>query len=187
MVELEHRQPEPEELRTYRRKHPGSGWDDPAFASVRPLVRQQLHREQEGLCVYCEGYLDEQDGHIEHIKTRSAHPRLMFVYDNLAHSCNDPNHCGHHRKSQALPIEPRLGCNRFFVLMALDGKLIPALGLTEEEQQQASATLTILGLNTPALARQRKNYTDIICALADTADIAEFVASAPFRWSLQGF
>ena len=71
--------------------------------------------------------------------------------------------------------------------MALDGKLIPALGLTEEEQQQASATLTILGLNTPALARQRKNYTDIICALADTADIAEFVASAPFRWSLQRF
>ncbi len=186
MIELQHSLPEPSGLGDYRRRNPGGSWDDRAFETVRSTVRRQLNREQAGLCVYCETLLAEDDGHIEHIRSRNLNPRLTFAYDNLAHSCSEPDHCGHQKKSQVLPVEPRPGCNRFFALMALDGRLVPALGLTAGEGHQADDTLRILGLNVPALAWRRKGYADAIHALSDPADIEAFLAGAPFRWSLKG-
>lgn len=186
MIELQHLLSEPNKLTTCRRRNPGGSWDDPAFQTVRSTVRRQLNLEQEGLCVYCETRLNEDEGHVEHIKSKGLNPSLTFVYDNLAHSCNGPGHCGHQKKHQALPVEPRPGCNRFFALMALDGRLAPASGLDDVEKQQAIDTLRILGLNVPALAWQRKSYANTIRALSDPADVAAFIASAPFRWSLRG-
>ena len=57
---------------------------------AKDAIRQQLNREQEGLCVYCEDRLLEGEGHIEHIRPRNGvqgHTQLTFVYRNLAHSC----------------------------------------------------------------------------------------------------
>lgn len=185
MIELRH-SGEPAELQTYRTMNPDGTWDDPAFQTIKPIVRRQLNREQEGLCIYCEGRLDEEEGHIEHIKSKGLNPPLTFVYDNLAHSCDSPGHCGHLKKRQVLPVEPRPGCNRFFVLMAQDGKLIPTPGLPQGESQQAKDTLRILGLNVPALARQRKSFADAIRYLSSKAEVDEFLTRAPFRWSLRG-
>lgn len=186
MIELQHSFSEPAELSDYRRRNPGGSWGDRGFETVRPALRRQLNREQDGFCVYCESLLAEDDGHIEHIKPRNSHPRLTFVYDNLAHSCSEPDHCGYQKQSQVLPVEPRPGCNRFFALMALDGRLAPALGLTAVEVQQTDDTLRILGLNVPSLAWRRKGYAVTIRALSDPADIEAFLADAPFRWSLKG-
>lgn len=185
MIELQHNT-EPAELGAYLRQHPDSSWDDPAFETVRPIVRRQLNHEQEGLCAYCEGYLQDDDGHVEHIKSKKLNPALTFVYDNLAHSCNATGHCGHLKKRQVLPVEPRPGCNRFFILMAQDGKLMPTPGLPQEESQQAKDTLRILGLNAPALARQRKSFSEVVRYLSSKAEVDEFLATVPFRWSLQG-
>jgi len=185
MIELNHTN-EPVELSEYRRRNRASTWDDPAFNVVKPIVRRHLNVEQEGLCVYCENTLHEDEGHIEHIKSKRLNPHLTFVYDNLSRSCDGPGHCGHHKKRQILPIEPRSGCNHFFVLQALDGKLAPAPGLQPTDMQNADDTLRILGLNTAALARLRKSYVDTVRYLSNSADIAEFVSTAPFRWSLQG-
>jgi len=185
MIELEHG-PEPAELKKYRARHKGGAWNDPAFESVRHIVRRRLNSEQEGLCIYCENVLDKNDGHVEHIKPKRPNPGLTFVYDNLAHSCDGPGYCGHHKKEQTLPIEPRPGCNRFFVLMTLDGTLEPSPDLLPEETRQAKATRRILGLNTPALARQRKSFVDVIRSLSSKTEVAEFLSSAPFRWSLRG-
>jgi uncharacterized protein (TIGR02646 family) len=183
---MQHAVPEPSELAGFRRRHSGAAWDAPDFDAVRPIVRYQLNQEQEGLCVYCEGVLGLDDGHVEHIKSKGLNPPLTFAYDNLAHSCNGPGHCGHHKKRQVLPVEPRLNCNRYFSLMGLDGKLVPAVGLTDPERNHATESIRILGLNAPALAWQRRGYVESVRALADPADQQEFIASAPFRWSLKG-
>jgi uncharacterized protein (TIGR02646 family) len=185
MIELQHLSSEPKELRDHRSLNLSGSWDDPAFQIVRPKVRRQLNLEQEGLCVYCESLLDKDEGHVEHIKSKGLNPSLTFVYDNLAHSCDGPGHCGHHKGRQALPVEPRLGCNRFFVLMALDGRIISASGLTSGEAQHAADTLRFLGLNVAALAWQRKGFADTIRYLSP-ADKAAFLATAPFRWALRG-
>ena len=87
--------------------------------AVRPNVRRQLNLEQAGLCIYCENALSPDEGHLEHLKSKAANPGLTFVYDNLAHSCNGADHCGHFKKGRMMPVEPREGCNRFFALMAL--------------------------------------------------------------------
>ena len=97
MIELKHTN-EPTELSEYRRKNPTSTWVDPTFNVVKPIVRRHLHLEQEGLCVYCEKNLHEEEGHIEHIKSKGINPTLTFVYDNLSRSCEGPGHCGHHKK-----------------------------------------------------------------------------------------
>ena len=185
MIELQH-YAEPVELGEYRSQYQDGSWDDPAFKPVRSIVRHQLNHEQEGLCIYCEGYLHEDAGHVEHIKSKGLNSALAFAYDNLAHSCDGPGHCGHHKKRQVLPVEPRPGCNRFFVLMAQDGKIIPTPGLTTEETQQARESLRVLGLNAPHLARQRKNFADTVLFLSNKPEVDAFLATAPFRWIMRG-
>ena len=184
MIELRHQSSEPAGLEEFRDKNP-RGWDDVEFHAVRESIRRQLNCEQNGLCVYCETRLGEDDGHVEHIKSKKNNPAFTFVYDNLAHSCSNREHCGHRKGHQRIPIEPRPDCNRFFALMALDGRLTPADGLGEAEVNDAATTITVLGLNVPALARQRKNFIDAVRTLS-AADKASFINSAPFRWCLQG-
>ncbi len=185
MIELQHGS-EPPALKQYHVQHPHGTWDDEDFQAVKPIVRRQLNQEQEGLCVYCEALLAEDAGHVEHIKSKGLNRHLTFQYDNLAQSCNGPGHCGHHKKRQVLPVEPRVGCNRFFALMAQDGKLIPAPGLPQHEAQQAEETLRVLSLNAPALARQRKGFVDTVRYLSGKNEVDDFLATAPFRWSLRG-
>jgi len=185
MIELQHNS-EPVELGEYRRQHQDGAWNDPAFQTLKPIVRRQLNHEQDGLCIYCEGHLHEDAGHVEHIKSKGLNPLLTFAYNNLAHSCDGPGHCGHHKRRQVLPVEPGPGCNRFFVLMVQDGKLFPTPGLPHDESQQAQETLHILGLNAPALARQRKSFADSVRYLSSKVEVDEFLSTAPFRWSLRG-
>lgn len=185
MIELQHGN-EPSELRDYRKHNPMGSWENPAFEIVRSTVKHQLNHEQEGLCIYCERLLNEDVGHVEHIKPKGTNSSLTFVYNNLAHSCDAHKHCGHHKKRQTIPVEPRLGCNRFFALLVQDGRLAPSPGLSKEEKQQAEITLRILGLNTPALAWERKKFADALRALANKVEVDAFLATAPFRWSLRG-
>jgi uncharacterized protein (TIGR02646 family) len=187
MVELSQARPEPEELAVYRRRNPDGSWDDAGVSAVSRVVRRQLNLEQHGICVYCETLLGQDKGHVEHIKSKRVNRPLTFVYDNLAHSCDGPGHCGHHKGGQTLPVEPRPGCNRFFVLLALDGKLDPARGLTPAEAQDSLDSIRMLGLNHPSLAGHRRGYVDAIRYLPDPADREEFIAGVPFRWSLRTF
>ena len=89
-----------------------------------------------------------------------------------------------HKGRQALPLAPRPGCNRFFAVMAVDGKFVPATGLTPDEAQQAKDSVIVLGLNDPSLSWRRKWYADSILSLPP-ADKAAFAAGIPFRWALR--
>jgi len=186
MIELQ--QPaEPLLLEAYRDHHPGlNHWGDENFIPARTEVRHTLHREQQGLCVYCEGEIGPDEGHVEHIKSRSRYPERVFDFTNLAHSCDGRKHCGHFKDNNILSIEPRPGCNSFFDLMATDGRLTSAVDLDEEDKKRADATLQILGLNTPKLARLRQQFSTVLRSLASDAECEEFLQTSPFRWSLRG-
>ncbi len=178
---------EPKVLQKYLHDNPGANWNTKSFVPVKEKIRHTLFSEQEGLCIYCELKIAQDEGHIEHIKPKGKFPAQTFVYENLSHSCNGPKHCGHLKQNHDLPIEPRPDCNKYFELMARDGLLVPAFGLTATEQQQANETINdILGLNVPKLTRQRKQFADTIQFLATPQEINDFLKIAPFRWSLQG-
>ena len=185
MIEIAHLLEEPAELSAHRAKYPAGKWDVAAFNSVRLLVKRQLNLEQGGLCVYCEVELAEEGGHVEHIRSKGRNPGLTFVYENLAHSCDGPRHCGHRKRRQTLPIEPRSGCNRCFAMSMIDGRLEPANGLSGLEAQQASDTVSILGLNDASLSWRRKGYADVVLHLP-AEDRASFLRTSPFRWTLRG-
>ena len=185
MIEMQH-QAEPVTLEQYRRKNPQANWQTEDFLPVKSDTRHALHFEQGGLCVYCEKKIGQDDGHVEHIKPKGKYPVQTFVYDNLAHSCNGPKHCGHQKGGQEIAIEPRHGCNSFFELRERDGILEPAAGLAEHEQQQAQETLDILGLNHSKLSNQREQFASVLRFLASSQEVSEFLQTAPFRWSLQG-
>lgn len=186
MVEIKHVQPEPASLATHRAANPNGPWDTLPSDPEKRALRHQLNLEQEGLCVYCEDTIALDDGHVEHIKSKTLNPPLTFVYDNLAHSCHGPGHCGHRKKRQVLPIEPRPGANRHFALSEITGRLSPAIGLPVAGIKGASDTLTILGLNdNPGLNRRRQQFAVTLRSLSSAADCSAFLASSPFRWALQ--
>ncbi len=187
MIELDHALSEPPELARFRRRYPDASWGEPEFGAIKPVVQRQLHFEQAGLCVYCEGSLAVDEGHLEHIQPRSAVPDRTFEYTNLAHSCNGstpPQHCGHWKADRPLPVEPRIECNQFFSFIGSDGNVVPAMGLSPEDRERARGTIDVLGLNVPRLAHARRRYYEAARYLADS-DRDDFLQSQPFRWTLR--
>jgi uncharacterized protein (TIGR02646 family) len=186
MVEIGHILDEPASLVAFRIANPGANWDAFTGDPGKRELRHQLNLEQEGLCVYCESPLPVDDGHLEHIKSKTLNPPLTFIYDNLAHSCDGPGHCGHTKRRQILPLEPRPGVNNHFSLSEITGRLAPAIGLPAGDSRKASDTLMMLALNDhPGLNRQRQQFATSLRSLATAAEIENFLQSAPFRWSLR--
>lgn len=185
MIEMQHHRGH-KELQKYHKDNPNAKWGQDDFWQVRDKIRHDLHTEQQGLCVYCEKKIGKDEGHVEHIQPKGKFPALSFVFDNLAHSCNGTKHCGHFKDNNVLPVEPRPGCNRYFALMARDGKLVPASDLNEDKKKKAKETLRILGLNTSALTRQRQQFAMVIRSLDNVMEVNSFLQDSPFRWSLQG-
>ncbi len=186
MVEVAHSIPEPAFLARQRADGPNGPWDQLPATPERQEPRRQLSREQEGLCAYCEQSLDPDAGHIDHVKPKALHPELTFEYRNLIHSCDARKQCGHFKQSRPIPVEPRPGANRHFVLSEITGRLSADQALSSSERTRAETTLDRLGLNRdPGLNRQRQQYAASLRALHNPDEVAEFLSAAPFRWSLR--
>jgi len=146
-----------------------SDFDSKEFNLIKPMIKEQLNKEQDGLCVYCERKLAKDEGQIEHIKPKNgkhAYPRLCFQYSNYAHSCINPKTCGQKKRDLLLPIEPKIGCNNKFSL-STDGFIIPRENLSKKEKNILDNTfLKRLGLNNPSLVKDREkiitNYTSLL-------------------------
>ncbi|MGV8121825.1 MAG: retron system putative HNH endonuclease [Candidatus Xenobiia bacterium LiM19] len=189
MIELKEDRVDPSELSQYRARNPGSIWDNPAFSTIKTSIRHQLNQEQEGLCVYCEGTLDKDMSHIDHIKPRACEPGLTFIYDNMALSCSKKDHCGHFKRNKMLPIEPRIDCNKFFILSLFTFKLIPACGIDEVTKKRINDTIEILGLNHSDLVDQRRQYYMSARSIEKDSGISEarkFITDNPYRFILGG-
>ena len=188
MVELQHG-PAPEELTQYLAQHPHAApkdFDDAAFAPAKRAVRASLHRDQDGLCVYCECSLQPTGGQVDHIKPKggpNAYPHLSFVYQNYAYSCINNRTCGQKKNSGLLPIEPGPGCNEDWTL-STDGTIEAVAGLTRQRRHQVTQTCGMLGLNKDAgLVDDRKRWLSAAMTIAQAApaQLADFLRTAPFR------
>jgi uncharacterized protein (TIGR02646 family) len=192
MVELEHRRDEPARLVAFCQQHPEAPvaeFDSLAFRPVKEAVKAALNEDQQGLCAYCERPLAPNAGQIDHIKPKggpNARPDLCYDYRNYAHSCIDNATCGQKKKQGLLPIEPGLGCNAEWTLTSDSGEVVPLDGLTRQRSHAVRQTRDMLGLNTPALTRERKQWLDTTWQLLREAPEAlpDFLAAAPFRYLL---
>lgn len=161
-----------------------SDFDSRGFNRIKPLIKLQLHKEQGGLCVYCEKRLKANEGQIEHIKPKSGrtpYPNLCFQYINYAHSCINNKTCGQKKKDGLLPIEPKIGCNDNFSLLT-DGSIEPINGLTRREKHTVIQTRDMLGLNHSVLKRDREKLIKIYISLLHShpSTVHIFIKSKPF-------
>lgn len=190
MVEFTHRSPEPAELIAFRLANPTAGSDDfesLAFLPVKVSVKQKLNQDQGGLCAYCESVLSPTAGQVDHVKSKSAHPDLIFAYDNYVQSCIHPEHCGQEKGSRKIFIEPGpSGCNESFTLSTRGSIGLP-LGLSGEKRIQAGKTLNRLRLDYSALRLERERWIKSSLTLfqASAGDFEAFIADKPFRFILR--
>ena len=196
MIELVHGQ-EPIELTQFNQQNPNASPDDfdsLTFAPVKELVKTALHRDQDGLCAYCEQLLTAKQGQVDHIKPKAAQqptqpsfPDLAFKYTNFAHSCINNGTCGQKKKSGVLPIEPAPNCNDSWVLLK-DGKIEPKANLTRKEKHRVIQTRDMLGLNKDAtLLRDREKWFAQVVNIARTTpqELDDFLKDIPYRYILK--
>lgn len=191
MIELIHGQ-EPVELTQYKQQNPNAvpaDFDSLTFSPVKATVKDTLHRDQAGLCAYCEQFLDVRQGQVDHIKpkaankpTQPAFPALAFEYTNFAHSCINNRTCGQKKKSGVLPIEPAPGCNDLWVLSS-EGSIGPLQTLSKQQKHQVTQTRDMLGLNIPELVRDRKKWFEKAIFIAQELphELNDFLSEMPFR------
>jgi hypothetical protein len=49
----------------------------------KPDLRQHLRQEQQQLCAYCEGKLEDNNSHIEHIEPQEKNPQRRIIIISL--------------------------------------------------------------------------------------------------------
>ncbi|CAI8831311.1 hypothetical protein D3C76_860840 [compost metagenome] len=188
MIELVHNPVTPQALLDFVAAHPHAGpndFDSETFRPVKKLVKTSLHHDQGGLCAYCETPLEANAGQIDHIKPKGgaeAHPQLTFSYTNYAHGCIRSKGCGQRKGDRLLPIEPAPGCNERFSL-SLDGSLEAMPMLSRGEKHVVRQTRDMLGLQNPALVREREKWIKVLISLVKEKPLIvnDFLKEAPFR------
>ncbi len=188
MIELVHGQ-EPIELTQFNQQNPNAlpdDFDTLTFAPVKAPIKKALHRDQNGLCAYCEQFLNADKGQIDHIKPKVTQPDLAFKYTNFAHSCINHRTCGQKKKSGVLPIEPAPNCNDSWVLLK-NGSIEPKANLTRKEKHPVIQTRDMLGLNIPELKRDREKWFDQVVNIAQAMpqELDDFLTSIPYRHLLK--
>ncbi len=121
------------------------------------ILKDALMREQGFICCYCERRLLVHDCHIEHLAAQSEMACAALDYANLLCSCQldlprgTPLHCGNLKAEHALPVSPlESNCAERFDFSA-DGRI----RARNEADQDAEATIKLLGLDIPSLRARR--------------------------------
>jgi uncharacterized protein (TIGR02646 family) len=195
MVELQHGQ-QPADLIVFNQQNPNAtpaDFNGSGFHAIKLVIKQALHRDQAGLCVYCEKRLEANEGQIEHIKPKATHsqgqtpyPQLAFTYSNFAHGCTNNKTCGQTKKSGLLPIEPAPGCNAQWQL-STTGSIEPIHGLTRANVHDVRKTRDMLQLNDAGLMKEREDWLKQLVNVAQTVPqgIDVFLEQSPFRYILR--
>ena len=130
----------------------------------RQALRSLLLAEQNGLCVYCEKVIEEDNCHIEHIRPQNSansHNLVEYLackigYENLVVSCEkEPNKnstCGHRRgevnlKQLKFLINPVTENVTDYLRFNLTGNIVPVNELKAHQLSRASYTIEHLDLN----------------------------------------
>lgn len=177
MIHIE-KGPEPEAFRQWKEQNPEATYGEMP-REVGLALRNALLEEQGFVCCFCGcaiGTFDDK-GEIDQIPLESIRPHNIrnahivpqskdtaktLDYGNLCASCNtsrhtkDDKHCDETQGNRELPVSPlQKDCISYFSFGS-DGEILANLELTEEEQEKAFATISILRLNTSSLIAARK-------------------------------
>lgn len=126
-------------------------------ASEKRNLKEELIKEQYGLCCYCMKKIEWYNSHIEHFVPRSiAHDREMDYYNLLA-SCNGYNeqaeNCGHKKDNwynEYLTVSPLTDlCEQIFKYTP-DGRIL-------SDDMRGKETIKELDLDSELLKRARKS------------------------------
>lgn len=150
-------------------------------------VMDHLLEEQYGLCCYSEIRPDQVglSFHIEHVENKSQHPQRTFDYRNLAASALDSQNDLHSLKmlgaevfgghafgkSKGVDMARFVSCHqadcpRFFAYLS-DGRVVPADGLSEDDDGRARYSIDLLNLNSPYLQDLRQRWWEELEELFD--------------------
>lgn len=135
--------------------HGLNNWGD-----VLPLQKTEiwnaLDEMQQKRCAYCEIEIktdrEHSNAHIEHFRQCARYPQGTFKWANLFGSCNRDDSCGkykdrlpayEHQDLIKMDIEDP---EKFFMFLA-DGSVVPAKGLTPQDEHRAKETIRIFNIN----------------------------------------
>ena len=144
----------PEQSEKGFKKHKNSKWSD-IPEEVKTPLREELFREQGGLCCYCCQKLKLEWSHIEHVQCRQDYPNKRFDYDNLLLSCSTPKQCDNAKGNQELSLTPLMKECDDEIKLNLAGELVSGSGRADE-------AIDILKLNNRQIRLWRKNLVDAI-------------------------
>ncbi len=162
-------------------KHGQNHWRD-VTPDEKADIWRELDKMQVKRCAYCEVGIKttwpDMDSHIEHFRQRSRYPQGTFQWANLFGSCNRKDSCGNH-KDRASVYPPDVLINmgdedpEDFLFFLDNGRVVPANGLSEQQQHRAEETIRLFNLNSSALTWKRlgevagyKQTRDDLIALA---------------------
>lgn len=152
---------EPVIFTNWKRQNSNCSWSDfsrpdSTHRNIYIELRQELIKEQEKMCCYCEIALKEEtDAHIEHLKDQNNHPNNKYDFDNILVSCQHNDSCGHKKGTgyfdkMLSPLDNN--CQSRLTYTGV-GEIIPI----DENDQPAQETIDLLGLNCKRLKDRRKN------------------------------
>lgn len=123
-----------------------------------------LEKEQHGLSGYTEIKITTDGSHIDHFRMRSIFqsPQYVFDWNNFVVDSKDSTYGSKYKDEHVKnkldneklinPVEE--DASRFFEY-EVNGKIVPAKGLTEEETVRAQFTIDMFNLNEPSLKSRR--------------------------------
>ena len=149
----------PEQSEKGFKKHKNSKWSD-IPEEVKTPLREELFREQGGLCCYCCQKLKLEWSHIEHVQCRQDYPKKRFDYDNLLLSCSTPKQCDNAKGNQELSLTPLMKECDNEIKLNLAGELVSS-------SKRADEAIDILKLNNRQISLRRKNLVDAISFVFD--------------------
>lgn len=145
----------PVEVETWVKKNKPKGWNlSQDYREGYETLREQLRKEQHGLCCYCCQTLQTHVT-IEHLESRDSYPKLTFDYDNLLLSCQTSKQCDNAKSNQDLELTPLMTECDDEIKINLAGELT---GKTD----RANQAITLLNLNNAMLCNKRKSKIDMM-------------------------
>ncbi|MCD4736548.1 MAG: TIGR02646 family protein, partial [Bacteroidales bacterium] len=152
-------------------------WD--GINEIRKDLRQYMLETEQGCqCAYCESAItsESEKSHIDHFKRKAGQlfPELIFSYNNLLVSCNNPNRCA--KRKDAL-VKKKTDYNKLinsvnedpsdYFSYLISGKIV-------SKDEKAEFTEKVFNLNHPGL-KQRKDIYSAVQGYRDSLDIQDVI------------
>ena len=129
-------------------------WGDIPEEFKTPL-REELEREQKGVCCYCCKSLSNSHTTIEHLRSRQNYPNERFDYNNLLLSCTTKDQCDKAKGNTDLELTPLMEECDTEIQLNLAGEL-------DSSTKRGQSAINLLNLNSRQMCQYRKNLFSML-------------------------